>query len=423
MRRKIIHFKPGTITLYDKNSDDYFWGRMLVNFRRTITDTVNSINDREVLLEIEMRKNLELNLKNVISENPLPSNERNSSGILIYKKPAESTMSSNPVPANVKLPDSLSGEFNTPLISDNITTPDGISQSPGLIDFKFFYRKIISDWLIPKVKSYSYIYKSNSRETAAGLKNSVYSVLINLEKNRTILDAGAEKVKNKFTFKLNYGFLTKVTFGFTVVSFILLSLYFTSSQIDLLSFASSPKHFSFMNEKRTDPENPEIGFQKPQRQFEPTPDPTPVSREFRITIPKINLISDITPNVDLSDEIIYKKKLYENGVAHALGSYFPGEDGPVYLFAHSTDTLANIPLFNAKFYSLNELELGDRIELSYHGKKYSYSINSKQIIDPLKIDIIQNTSSRLVLQTCWPPGTDWQRLVIFADPVDVPAEL
>lgn len=212
------------------------------------------------------------------------------------------------------------------------------------------------------------------------------------------------------TKNLNYNLLSKITFSVSLISFLFLVVYFLSSQLSLFS---NPKLIPATAAEI----KPQIGFEQPIRQFEPAPDPTPASREFQINIEKIGLFSDITTNVDLADEAVYKQKLNEDGVAHALGSYFPGQNGPVYLFAHSTDTLANIPLFNAKFFALKNLEVGDEMKISYQGKQYTYLIRDKQIIQPDQISSIQNTTSKLVLQTCWPPGTDWQRLIIFANPI------
>lgn len=146
-------------------------------------------------------------------------------------------------------------------------------------------------------------------------------------------------------------------------------------------------------------------------------------REFRISVPKINLESNIVDNVDPNIEGEYKDKL-QFGVAHAKGSYLPPENGgPVYLFAHSTDTIFNIARFNAKFYSVRELEAGDEIELFFNNKKYSYRVKSKEVINPQEIERVRQTDADLILQTCWPPGTDWQRLVVYADLVSDSAEV
>lgn len=143
-------------------------------------------------------------------------------------------------------------------------------------------------------------------------------------------------------------------------------------------------------------------------------------QEFKITIPKIDLVSDISPYVDLSKELEYKSELVNTGVAHAKDSYLPGEGGPVFLFAHSTDTIFNIARFNAKFFYAKDLKQGDAIEIDFKGKKYNYLIDHSVIVSPEDVETVRQTPADLILMTCTPPGTDWQRLLIFAKQVNTP---
>lgn len=140
----------------------------------------------------------------------------------------------------------------------------------------------------------------------------------------------------------------------------------------------------------------------------------PVSNEFRITIPKIGLVSDIVPNVDTTSEEIYKQKL-KYGVAHANGSYLPGQGGLVFLFAHSTDSIARMREYNAKFMHIYQLDIGDVVYINYQGKFYQYNISDKQVINPQDVELVRQANSDLVLMTCWPLGTNWQRLVLYAN--------
>lgn len=138
-----------------------------------------------------------------------------------------------------------------------------------------------------------------------------------------------------------------------------------------------------------------------------------IDNTFKLFIPKISLESDIVPNVDTVSEEIYKQKL-KYGVAHANGSYFPGQKGLVFLFAHSTNSVINMLEYNAKFMELNKLDIGDNVQLNYQGKIYQYQITDKKIINPYELELIRQADSNLVLATCWPLGTNWQRLVLFA---------
>ena len=146
---------------------------------------------------------------------------------------------------------------------------------------------------------------------------------------------------------------------------------------------------------------------------------TPLSTEFGVVIPKILANVAVTPNVNPSDTNIYQSVLRQSGgVAHAAGSALPDEDGAVYIFGHSTDSNLNVARFNAVFYLLRKLEADDLILVYYQGEEYRYRVKYKKVADPTDLtDIIDVTAPRrLVLQTCWPPGTTWKRLLVVAEP-------
>lgn len=147
----------------------------------------------------------------------------------------------------------------------------------------------------------------------------------------------------------------------------------------------------------------------------PNPSPLPVDlQDFSIYIPKINLSSNIIANVDPNSQEAYEVEL-QNGVAHAKGSYLPSEGGSVFLFAHSTDTVFNILKYNAKFYAVKELSIGDEILIEFDHHKYRYVINNKMIVNPSDLEVVRGINSNLILSTCYPPGTSLQRLIIFAE--------
>lgn len=142
---------------------------------------------------------------------------------------------------------------------------------------------------------------------------------------------------------------------------------------------------------------------------------TPEDPEFSIVVPKIGANARILPNIDASREDIYLPAL-EEGVAHTLGTVFPGEKGHIFLFAHSTDYFWNIGSYNAVFYLLYKLEKGDRVNLFYKGQRYVYQIVGKTVVDPEDVQYLTRKSTKefLTLQTCWPPGTTLRRLLVFA---------
>lgn len=150
----------------------------------------------------------------------------------------------------------------------------------------------------------------------------------------------------------------------------------------------------------------------------PTPTPPPVDyNDFYIFIPKIKASARVYGNINPANKKEYLEIL-KKGVAHALGSGYPAQNRSIYLFAHSTDAPINIVRYNAVFFLLNELEKNDLIILFFNGKRYKYNVYNKLTIGAKKIEYLNYSENReiLILQTCWPPGTTWQRLIIFAEP-------
>lgn len=142
------------------------------------------------------------------------------------------------------------------------------------------------------------------------------------------------------------------------------------------------------------------------------PDPN-----FSLIIPKIHAKGKIIANVDPASETDYLEAL-KVGIAHARGTDLPGGDGTIYLFAHSTDSPVNILRYNAVFYLLRELEPDDDIEIYFGGVKHRYKVFDKKIVAPTDVSYLSATNpggkELLILQTCWPPGTTFKRMLIFA---------
>jgi LPXTG-site transpeptidase (sortase) family protein len=145
---------------------------------------------------------------------------------------------------------------------------------------------------------------------------------------------------------------------------------------------------------------------------------SPNDNEMELIIPKIAVRTQILTNVDPNKEDEYDKIL-SNKAAHAQGSSFPGQKGLIYLFGHSTNSIFNKNFFNPVFYSVKNLEPGDQIAILYQGKVHVYQINEKMVVDPNDFTALKAgiDEEKLVLQTCWPPGTSWKRLLLVASPI------
>lgn len=145
---------------------------------------------------------------------------------------------------------------------------------------------------------------------------------------------------------------------------------------------------------------------------------TPIDPLFDILIPKIGANARVFPNVDPSNSNAFLPVL-QKGVAHSQGTFFPGQAGNIYLFAHSTDNFWNVGRYNAIFYLLKDLSQGDEVVVFYQNVRHNYAVIDSKIINPSEVSYITKAETGkelLILQTCWPPGTTWQRLMVFAEP-------
>ena len=143
----------------------------------------------------------------------------------------------------------------------------------------------------------------------------------------------------------------------------------------------------------------------------------PIDPNFSLIVEKIGANAVVVPNVDASSKTLYTDAL-RRGVAHALGTAFPGQPGVTYMFAHSTDTLLNVPRYNAIFYLLWDMKPQDRIVVFFQGKRYDYVVTETKITEANDVSYftLKTAEQILVLQTCYPPGTSWKRLLVVAKP-------
>lgn len=152
----------------------------------------------------------------------------------------------------------------------------------------------------------------------------------------------------------------------------------------------------------------------------PTPQPIVVSNEFKINIPKIGANADIAINVSPYNKNEYMSVLKNNKVAHSNESSLPdkGKGTAIYLFAHSSQQGIFDARDNSVFYLLGELKDGDDILINYRGKTITYRVYMEKVIKSKETEYLNYSDKEkevLILQTCWPIGTNWQRLLVFAE--------
>lgn len=144
---------------------------------------------------------------------------------------------------------------------------------------------------------------------------------------------------------------------------------------------------------------------------------TMTNEDFGIRIASIGVSGRVIKDVDPFDEQEYRKAL-QSGIAHAETSVTPDEKGTVYLFAHSSDAPWRLARYNTAFFRLRKMKVGDEVVVSYDGTEYVYKVTQLVEVWPNEVEYLTETDEdRLILQTCTPIGTDFKRLLVFAEPM------
>lgn len=139
---------------------------------------------------------------------------------------------------------------------------------------------------------------------------------------------------------------------------------------------------------------------------------------FYIEIPSLEIYEKVHANIDPNDPEEYEAAL-ESGVAHARNSAFPGQEKLIYIFGHSTNGIWNVEAYNAVFYQIKDLAIGEKIILHLGNEQYIYEVSAQDVVASSEVNFVNDLKEEniLLLQTCWPPGTSWQRLFVSAVPV------
>ncbi|MFA5157636.1 MAG: class D sortase [Patescibacteria group bacterium] len=134
--------------------------------------------------------------------------------------------------------------------------------------------------------------------------------------------------------------------------------------------------------------------------------------KFVLTIPKINITAPVIEGVDPTNKEIYNQKL-QNGVALMAGSPLPGDKGNIFIYGHSSATVAS--KYDKIFAKLNDLKQADQLTIRHNDKEYNYSVTAKKIVEPTDLSVLEPTKDEtLTLMTCWPVGTNEKRLVVIS---------
>lgn len=174
--------------------------------------------------------------------------------------------------------------------------------------------------------------------------------------------------------------------------------------------------FSFFNERFIAP------FIQPSRVATGTPiiaSAASISSAPEIIIPKINVEIPVVYDVNTIDENAVENAL-ERGVVHYADTALPGQDGNLVIVGHSSNNIFNPGKYKFAFVLLSRLSSGDTFYLQKDGKRYTYQVYKKAIVDPNDISVLgpEGKPATATLITCDPPGTSLHRLVVVGEQID-----
>jgi LPXTG-site transpeptidase (sortase) family protein len=145
-------------------------------------------------------------------------------------------------------------------------------------------------------------------------------------------------------------------------------------------------------------------------------DKQPASNEYKITIPKLNII-DL--QVSLADP--HNENAALNVLKKGLGQYLspPSAGKKIIIFGHSSGYSWDNSPYKTILRRINTLQNGDNIYINYQEKGYIYEIFKSDII-PANEDyrlVEDKNNNELALYTCWPPNQIGHRYVVYGRPV------
>jgi LPXTG-site transpeptidase (sortase) family protein len=111
----------------------------------------------------------------------------------------------------------------------------------------------------------------------------------------------------------------------------------------------------------------------------------------------------------------------ESGLSHFPKTAAPGQNGNTIISGHSSNYVWAKGDFNYIFKQLNNLEIGDVVNIKTIQKNgkiifYKYQVRDKYITVPDDERIFANTEiPTLTLSTCWPVGTNLKRTIVKAE--------
>ena len=96
------------------------------------------------------------------------------------------------------------------------------------------------------------------------------------------------------------------------------------------------------------------------------------------------------------------------GAGHMRDTAYPGEVGNCVVAGHRNYT------FGSMFNRLDEVEIGDEVNIEFEGSDYTYKVEEIEIVKPDEVSVLKQSEieKELTLITCHPVYTGTHRLII-----------
>lgn len=126
--------------------------------------------------------------------------------------------------------------------------------------------------------------------------------------------------------------------------------------------------------------------------------------ETKLEIPSVAIKGDIVDGPSALE--------MDRGFWHYPLSSQPGHRGNTVIIAHR---FLHLPPRTDTFFSLDKVQVGDKIEISQKDGKYRYTVLQTKVVEKTDTSVLEQTGDyRLTLITCTPLWTADQRLVVVA---------
>lgn len=125
-----------------------------------------------------------------------------------------------------------------------------------------------------------------------------------------------------------------------------------------------------------------------------------------ISVPAVGIHAAIESNVKASS--------LAAGAGHYPGTGWPGQGRTIGLAGHDV-TVVPAAQGGHVFHALIAAKVGERIYIRWHGRTFTYRITGQKVVRPTAVGVLRSVGyERLVMTTCYPPGSAGLRLVTFA---------